>query len=297
MIRLTEIEGRKVEYLIKGNGEKTVAIMVGMGCSIYDWLNIIEDISQYAKVIAVHRPGVGNSEPHIEGSTTAISSKDLYSLIKKLDIKEKIILVGHSYGGLCVQHFSRLYPEKVGGVVLVDSSSVDGYKFNELELPVSDENESDEAYINLWTTYSKYTKEQLKGEIKPTLSQEELKLSYEIQQELLEFNIRPELYRTQLSELIDLRNGGEAIRNVGEFPNIPLKILVRDPEYSINQMVEEGGTPREEAERVEELWQKLSKELKELSNKSELIIVENSDHCINESRPDAVIAAIKEFLI
>lgn len=297
MIRLTEIEGRKVEYLIKGNGEKIVAIMVGMGCSVYDWLNIIEDISQYAKVIAIHRPGVGNSEPHIEGSTTAIASKDLYSLIKKLDIKEKIILVGHSYGGLCVQHFSRLYPEKVEGAVLVDSSSVDGYKFNELELPVSDENESDEAYINLWTTYSKYTKEQLKGEIKPTLSQEELKLSYEIQQELLEFNIRPELYRTQLSELIDLRNGGEAIRNVGEFPNIPLKILVRDPEYSINQMVEEGGTPREEAERVEELWQKLSKELKELSNKSELIIVENSDHCINESRPDAVIAAIKEFLI
>ncbi|WP_291564854.1 MULTISPECIES: alpha/beta fold hydrolase [unclassified Clostridium] len=297
MIRLTEIEGRKVEYLIKGNGEKTVAIMVGMGCSIYDWLNIIEDISQYANVIAIHRPGVGNSEPHIEGSTTAIASKDLYSLIKKLDIKEKIILVGHSYGGLCVQHFSRLYPEKVEGAVLVDSSSVDGYKFNELELPVSDENESDEAYINLWTTYSKYTKEQLKDEIKPTLSKEELKLPYEIQQELLEFNIRPEFYRTQLSELIDLRNGGKEIKSAGKFPNVPLKILIRDPEYSINQIIETYRVPREEAERVEELWQRLSKELKELSNKSELIIVENSDHCINESRPDAVIAAIKELLI
>ncbi len=51
MIRLTEIEGRKVEYLIKGNGEKTVAIMVGMGCSIYDWLNIIEDISQCKRLV------------------------------------------------------------------------------------------------------------------------------------------------------------------------------------------------------------------------------------------------------
>ncbi|WP_454054723.1 hypothetical protein [Clostridium sp. Marseille-Q7071] len=45
MLKIASIERRKAEYLIKGNGEKTVAIMVGMGCSIYDWLNIIEDIS------------------------------------------------------------------------------------------------------------------------------------------------------------------------------------------------------------------------------------------------------------
>lgn len=55
MLKIASIERRKVEYLIKGNEEKTVAIMVGMDCSIYNWLNIIEDISQCKRL--VHNKG------------------------------------------------------------------------------------------------------------------------------------------------------------------------------------------------------------------------------------------------
>jgi pimeloyl-ACP methyl ester carboxylesterase len=296
MIKLIDIEGRKVECLITGNGKKTVVIMPGMGGNIYDWIDIAEEISQYAKTIVIHRPGVGNSELHTEGSNTFIAAKDLYSLLSELDIREKIILVGHSYGGLCVQHFARLYPEKVDSVVLVESASIHRKdKFDKLETPSSDETTSDEIYINLWKRYSEYTKEKLIEEIRPQLSEKELKLPVNIQMELLEFYVKPEIYINQLSELVDLRNTVKDMNNVGDFPNCPLIILIEDPCYSINEMVEEG-IPKIEAEKIEELSQKLSHGLKKLSNKSEVRTIKNSNHCINETRPDAVVDAIKELL-
>lgn len=296
MIKLLDIEGRKVEYLITGDGENTTVIMPGMGGSIYDWMEIVDEISQYSKVIVIHRPGVGNSELHIEGSNTFIAAKDLHSLLTNLNIEEKVILVGHSYGGLCVQHFARLYPEKVASVVLVESASIHRKdKFDELDTPISDETTSDKTYINLWERYSKYTKERLVKEIKPQLSEKELKLPINIQKEILEFYVKPEIYVNQLSELFDLRNTVKDMNNAGDFPNCPLIILIEDPCYSINEMVEEG-IPKIEAEKIEELSQKLSHGLQELSNKSELRIIKNSNHCINETRPDAVVDAVKELL-
>lgn len=72
-------------------------------------------------------------------------------------------------------------------------------------------------------------------------------------------------------------------------------VIIEDPVYSINEMIEEG-IPKIEAERIEKLSQELSSGLKELSSMSEIRVIKNSNHCINETRPDAVIDAIKELL-
>ena len=55
---ISYFKGRKVECLIEGNGEKTVIIMSGMGGSIYEWMDIADEVSQYAKVIVIHRPAL-----------------------------------------------------------------------------------------------------------------------------------------------------------------------------------------------------------------------------------------------
>lgn len=295
MINIIKINDRSIEYFIKGEGKKTIAIMVGMGCSLYDWLDIAEEISTYAKVIIIHRPGVGNSDSHDEGSSTEIAAKDLNGLLNVLNINEKVILVGHSYGGLCVQHYGRLYPEMVESIVLVESACMEAYKIQELNLPVMDEFASDQVYLDLWTKYSNYSKEQLSEEIKTELTPRELELSKEIQKEILKLNISPKFYRTQLDELLDLRNNVRKIKEVGEFPKVPLKILVRDSEYSIEEMISEGA-PREEAETLEDALKALACGLKDLSPMSELLVIEKSNHCMNETRPDAIIEVIKELI-
>lgn len=85
------------------------------------------------------------------------------------------------------------------------------------------------------------------------------------------------------------------IKYAGEFPCVPLKILIKDSEYSMKEMVEEGA-PRDEAERLEGALKELSYGLKGLSSMSELKVVEKSNHCMNETRPDAIIETIKELI-
>nr|WP_027632080.1 alpha/beta hydrolase [Clostridium hydrogeniformans] len=296
MIKLTDIDGRKVEYLFTGNGEDIVVIMLGMGGCIYDWLEIVNEISSFTRVIITHRPGVGKSELHMNGSNTCIASEDLYALLNQLNINERVILVGHSYGGLCVQHFVRLYPKKVKGLLLVESASIYRQdKFDKLQTPVSDEFGSDEVYISLWKKYSQYTKEKLLEELKPSLSSKELGLPKEIQEEIININVSANMYANQLSEILDLRNDVINMRKVHPFPKCPLIILIQDSKYAINEM-EEEGIPKIEAERIVDLAHTLSYGLQELSSNSKIITVDNSNHCINETRPDAIIDAIKELL-
>lgn len=296
MLELINIGNINLECLIEGAGKKTVVIIPGMGCSFYSWLHIAEELSNHARIISFHRSGFGNSDSHVEGNNTELATRDLHGLLKNLNIEDNIILVGHSYGGLCVQHFAKVYPEKICGVVLVDSSSVDGYKFNELNLPISDKTQSDEVFIEAWTRLSTYTKEQLREELKPSLSEEQLNLPVEIQHKILDFSVNPELFRNSVSELIDLRIGVRKIKAMRNFPQVPLKILVRDTEYSINESVEADGIPRVEAESIENLWRDLSLELRQLSPNSEVKFVENSGHCIHEDRKEEVIQAIRELI-
>ncbi len=82
--------------------------------------------------------------------------------MRQLEICEPVILVGHSYGGLCVQHFAIEHPERVAGVVLVDSSSIDLKELDELNLPVLDDGESDEIWMEKCHSYSLMEKEELR---------------------------------------------------------------------------------------------------------------------------------------
>lgn len=294
---IIDINQRKVEYLMVGKGTNVVVIVPGMGCSIYSWLNVVDEIKKDAKVIVFHRSGLGNTDLHPKGNSTGTACEDLNNLMKVLQISEKVILVGHSYGGICVQHFARLYPNKVKALVLVDSSSMDAYKFNELDIPVADETQSDEAYVKEWTRQSKLTKEQLNEEIKPSLSSEELSFPIEVQKRILDFMISPNLYKSAIDETIDLRYGVKNIRDVGEFPDIPLKVLVRDYEYSLKETIDEDGIPKKEAEKLENLWRELSYDLAKLSNQSEIKFVKDSGHAIHHDQRQIVINTIKELLI
>lgn len=293
MRKLINIGNKNIEYIDKGKGNKTVVIQTGMACPMYDWLDIIDEISKHSRVIIFHRSGCGQSEVGNEKRTTAETVEELNLLIEKLEITKPVILVGHSYGGLCTQHFVKKYPNKVAGVVLVDSASVDSYKFNELELPISDEKYSNDALLKKWNRYSHMSTEELKEEVKPKLSSKQLKLSKEIQNELLNFYVNPNLYKALASELENWDDSCLDVKDIGEFPNIPLKVLLRDGEFSIKSTVEEDGIPESEARKIEELWQELVKEQSKLSDKSELIIAEGSGHCIYVNRPDVIIDAIE----
>ncbi|RKQ18151.1 alpha/beta hydrolase [Oceanobacillus bengalensis] len=291
---MLKVKQKKIEVLRKGNKGKTIIILTGMGCSFDEWHNITETLSETNRVVMFHRPGLGESEIGNEVRNTEAVVKELLDLMSVLEITEPIILVGHSYGGLCAQHFAKCYPQKIAGIVLVDSTSVDLQELDELDLPVLDRDEADEVWLEKCTLYSSLEQEQLRGIIHPILSEKLKSIPKEVQQRLLDFQTRPSLYKAMYSEISNWKQDAKVIKSLETTLNVPLIVLGRDKAFSIKIGIQDG-LPEKESRAFEEKWQELITRQGKLSNDSNILLVRSSSHSIHIDRPDIVIQSISEI--
>ena len=257
-----------------------------MTCSFYDWLPIIEKLSQQFTVVSYHRPGYGKSELGNDSRTTRQATKELHMLLQKLDIHDPIILIGHSYGGLCAQHFAMLHEDALQALILVDSTSMNLHRLDELHLPISDQTDSDDMWLKKYNTYSKMDVDMLSNELKPMLSGQS--------RQQIEFSTSPLLYKATASELYEWKNCAHSIKELYKTLEIALIVIGRDPHYSITQLTEDG-MPKEEATQLEAMWQELIHEQLQLSIHSQYILAEHAGHGIENDRPDIIIKAIQSL--
>ncbi len=241
-----------------------------------------------------HRPGLGQSELGEEIRNTEATVQDVHQLLTYFEIDEPVYLVGHSYGGLCAQHFAKMYPERIAGMVLVDSTSIHLERLDELDLPVLNE-ESDEKWVDKCLQYAAMDKEQLRTILNPSLNDHFRRFPDFVQQRLLEFQINPLLYKAMASEILNWKRDAERIKELGDFPNIPLIIIGRDKEWTIRSEME-AGIPEWELRCFENSWEELIIEQAKLSTDSVLIFAERSGHAIYLDRPDCVIASINSVV-
>ncbi|MGH0827637.1 alpha/beta hydrolase [Bacillus wiedmannii] len=275
-----------IEVYTKGSSKQTVVIQTGMGCSFYDWLPIIEKLSQHFTVISYHRPGYGKSELGNYSRTTRQATNELHMLLHELAIHEPIILIGHSYGGLCAQHFAMLHEDKLQALILVDSTSMNLHRLDELHLPISDQTDSDDMWIQKYNTYSKMDIDMLNTELKPILIDQS--------RQYIEFSTSPLLYKATASELCEWKNCARSIKELHKTLETPLIVIGRDPQYSITQLTE-GGMPKKEAIQLEAMWQELIHEQLQLSIHSQYILAEHAGHGIEIDRPDIIIEAVQSL--
>ncbi|PFA60249.1 alpha/beta hydrolase [Bacillus sp. AFS054943] len=286
--KFVEILGQNIEVYIKGNHKQTVVIQTGMTCSFYDWLPIIEKLSKHFTVVSYHRPGYGKSELGNHSRTTLQAAKELHMLLQKLAIHEPIILIGHSYGGLCAQHFAMLHDDRLQALILVDSTSMNLHRLDELHLPISDQTDSDDMWLQKYNTYSNMNVDTLYNELKSMLVDQS--------RQLIEFSISPSLYKATASELSEWKNCARSIKELYKTLEIPLIIIGRDPHYSISQLIE-SGMPKEEASQLETMWQELIQEQLNISIHSDYILAEHASHGIENDRPDIIVEAILSLQI
>ena len=268
---------------MKGTNKQTVVIQTGMTCSFYDWFPIIEKLSQHFTVVSYHRPGYGKSELGNHSRTTRQTTKELHMLLQKLDIHDPIILIGHSYGGLCAQHFAMSHEDKLQALILVDSTSMNLHRLDELHLPISDQTDSDDMWLQKYNTYSKMDVHMLSNALKHILANQS--------RQYIEFSTSPLLYKAAASELCEWKNCARSLKELYKTLKVPLIVIGRDPQYSITQLTE-GGMPKEEATRLETMWQELIHEQLQLSIHSQYILAEHAGHGIENDRPDIIIEAV-----
>jgi pimeloyl-ACP methyl ester carboxylesterase len=103
-------------------GKPTIVMDAGYGDHSKAWDSLIPEISLLTEVLVYDRAGLGKSEKSPNARTSQVMMNELDSLLTEIAIEPPYILVGHSFGGVNARIYATKYPNKVAGVILVDST-------------------------------------------------------------------------------------------------------------------------------------------------------------------------------
>jgi len=284
-----------LEYKIIGKDKTVLVIETGIGGSFYDWYPIVEDLKENFTIVLYHRCGYGKSQTPKTSRTTRNIAEELNYLLDKIGIKDKFILIGHSFGGLCVQHYAKMYPNKLKGIILIDSTSFNFKELYMLDIPVMNSLIAIDKMAESNIDSSKKSKEELKQQNRNIISAYENRISDEDMKSVEEFFTSSTLHKTIAEEFENWHIDSKEIKSIPGFPNIPLIVIARDNKVAEKEWME-YNIPEKEAILYENEWRKLQIELSKLSDEGRLIIAENSSHGIYLDRPDILIQCLKTLL-
>ena len=147
-------DGTTLHYDVIGKGEPVLLLSGGPGFSP-DYLRpIAEKLKDEHRFVLLHQRGTGKSVVETYDAN-AISLKnlvgDVEALRQELQV-EKLVIAGHSFGGILSMMYAREHPERIAALALIDSGGPTlktVMKFNaNLESRFTDE---DRARIKEWS--------------------------------------------------------------------------------------------------------------------------------------------------
>lgn len=277
---------REIHVNIKG--EETllppVVIETGTGNWSYDWSLLQEELSNHTQVLTYDRAGYGWSDPPSNGFSLDTTISDLNTILEKTKIEVPVILIGHSVGGVYARHFTNRYPEKVAGLILVDSRN----EFFKESVPPT--------YIKKFFSFQdqKFNKilsrlgiVRLVGEstlagLPDSISKEKY---VQVQFDVPFFNVLDE-------EIKQIPENVELLSDLTSLNDKPLMVIT--PEENDSQAVALGFSEQKAVE-IDQNWKEAQEQLTELSTNSEIIIVPNSSHAIMYDQPKVIIDAVLDM--
>ncbi len=124
-IQQKEFEGKSIQYLQVGqNADAPVIVFVhGSPGSLNDYKFYLSDsaLSKNATLISIDRLGFGYSDFGKAESSLSCQAKAIAEVLKPFQ-QNKIILVGHSFGGPAIAKTAMDFPELVDAVLLIAPS-------------------------------------------------------------------------------------------------------------------------------------------------------------------------------
>ena len=118
-----DIDGVRIHYQEKGAGAPLVLIH-GYTSSTYSWKDVFEPLAKTFHVIAVDLKGFGFSGKPDGDYTRRAQAVLVTHLLEHLKI-EKAWLCGNSMGGEVALNVALANPERVAGLILIDSAGVE----------------------------------------------------------------------------------------------------------------------------------------------------------------------------
>lgn len=113
--------GGEMAYVEQSSGEPALVLIHCGNCRKEIWSETIDAFAGERRVVAMDLVGHGASSPRVEGASIPALGGDVAALVEKLGIG-RAILVGNSLGGpVALEAARRLGPERVAGIVAVDT--------------------------------------------------------------------------------------------------------------------------------------------------------------------------------
>jgi pimeloyl-ACP methyl ester carboxylesterase len=109
-----------IHYLSYGQGDSAVVFVHCWGCNLHFWDGAMRRLRRDHRVVALDLAGHGLSGHKRAKWTTQAFAQDVRAVVDKLGLKH-VTLVGHSMGGPIILEAALQMPDKVVGLVPVDT--------------------------------------------------------------------------------------------------------------------------------------------------------------------------------
>jgi len=152
MGEVTSADGVSIHFQVRGQGEPSLVFIHGWSMDSSYWDKQLTYFEGKHTVVALDLAGHGDSRIERKDWTVKAYSKDVEAVVKMLDLGS-VILIGHSLGGLVMIEAACRIPERIKGLIGVDTlvdfemsipqDEIDGW----LEAFRSDFVQSTEGYV------------------------------------------------------------------------------------------------------------------------------------------------------
>ncbi len=113
-------DGTKINFISTGKGEPALIFVHGWSCDKSYWNDQVKTFSSKYKVATIDLAGHGESATTRKNYTIESFGEDVAAVVNKLHLN-KVILIGHSMGGVVVIEAAKLLKDKVIGLVGADT--------------------------------------------------------------------------------------------------------------------------------------------------------------------------------
>jgi pimeloyl-ACP methyl ester carboxylesterase len=119
---LVSVGRHRLAATVRGEGGPAVVIEPSFGGCAEDWEKIAATVAAETTVVTYDRAPYGASSTARDARTPRAIAADLDGLLRELRVTGPLVLVGHSAGGIYVRAYAAEHPDRVAGMVLVESS-------------------------------------------------------------------------------------------------------------------------------------------------------------------------------
>ncbi|THB76764.1 MAG: alpha/beta hydrolase [Desulfobulbaceae bacterium] len=113
-------DSERIAYEIVGSGRTSLVFIHGWSCDGRYWQNQTTVFASKYQVVSVDLAGHGHSSMDRSDYSMLSFAEDIQAIMDKENI-ERAILIGHSMGGGIIAEAARLMPERVIGIIGIDT--------------------------------------------------------------------------------------------------------------------------------------------------------------------------------